>query len=367
MNVLEMPSVDPSFDNVPTQELPFREAAARWFMIQKRYVAPRTCEARADSIRRLTAFFAEKPLRQITRYDVLAYQDRRKEQCRSTPSCDANFPGHRTVNKEVEVLRAILNDADPDLWGKLRRLCRPLPTDPLGPGQALSHQELRRLIEIARGDPRWFVALCCVILSANTTAAPGEIRNLRLKDTDLEGRKIVVRKGIKNVFRARALPLNDEAFAAAQGLVQRAREKGASLPDHYLLPGRPRRSPTKGRHGCWDPTRPIGSWKKAWHSIVRAFAKEFPQRAKLRLYDLRHTAITHLLSNPLIPPQVVVELAGHANQVLIKRYSHQSEAAKRAAVNRLTSTAVSSTATAPTKIGPASTSTMVFFRQLKSR
>jgi hypothetical protein len=44
---------------------------------------------------------------------------------------------------------------------------------------------------------------------------------------------------------------------------------------------------------------------------------------KLRMYDLRHTCITRLLSNPNVPERVVIETVGHVNNNMLQRYSHQ--------------------------------------------
>jgi integrase len=43
----------------------------------------------------------------------------------------------------------------------------------------------------------------------------------------------------------------------------------------------------------------------------------------LRVYDLRHTCITRLLSNPDVPERVVIETVGHVNNNMLHRYSHQ--------------------------------------------
>lgn len=74
--------------------------------------------------------------------------------------------------------------------------------------------------------------------------------------------------------------------------LERAEKLGALLPEHYLLPHRAHR---KGAEP--DPTRPMGSWKKAHYSMCREAAKKFPRLSRMRLYDYRHTAATDMLED----------------------------------------------------------------------
>lgn len=308
--------------------VPFREAADRWFQSHRLYITEATAKSYQCGLKNLIAFFGDKPIGEITRFDVPAYQTWRKAHLHVGHVSD-EFPGHHRINREIGTLRQILNEYD--LWEPFRRHFKKmlLPEDKVGPGQALTPAETERLIALAKTKPRWRAAMASCIITLNTTAGPGEIRNLRLRDIDLEARTITIRKGIKNKFRSRTLPLNTAAFDAVSFLYERAKEKGACLPDHCLLPHR-------GKAG--EPSkldRPVTTMRKGWEGLRDAFAKEFPQRAGLRMYDLRHTSITHLLSNPNIPPQVVIELAGHANGQMLRRYSHQAEENKRLAVDLL--------------------------------
>jgi hypothetical protein len=57
--------------------------------------------------------------------------------------------------------------------------------------------------------------------------------------------------------------------------------------------------------------------------------------ARFRVYDCRVQAITKLLSNPAISPQVSKEIAGHISQAMQDRYSIQTFETKKAALNAL--------------------------------
>ena len=52
----------------------------------------------------------------------------------------------------------------------------------------------------------------------------------------------------------------------------------------------------------------------------------------LRMYDLRHHAITVMLEHPGVSEESVEAVAGHISRQMKKRYSHVRLAARRAAV-----------------------------------
>ena len=169
------------------------------------------------------------------------------------------------------------------------------------------------------------MAYCCSLITANTTAGPGEIRKLKIEDIDLDARRFHIREGAKNNKRRRPIPLNDDAMWAMRELYHRALEKGSIYPHHYLLP---HRAHVKG--AGWDPLRPMGSWRTAWEALRTAAGMP-----KLRMYDLRHHAITRLLENPDISERTVIELAGHVSNRMLDTYSHQRVEAKIKAVEAL--------------------------------
>ena len=80
----------------------------------------------------------------------------------------------------------------------------------------------------------------------------------------------------------------------------------------------------------FDPTTPIGSWKKAWGKLTAKAGL-----AGLRFHDLRHHAITELLTNPAVSVQTTKSIAGHVSQRMIDRYAHIGLAAKQSALEAL--------------------------------
>jgi len=74
----------------------------------------------------------------------------------------------------------------------------------------------------------------------------------------------------------------------------------------------------------FDPTTPTGS----------KLTKE-AGLSGLRFHDLRHHAITELLTNPNISIQTTKSIAGHVSQRMVDRYVHIRLEAKRNAVEAL--------------------------------
>jgi hypothetical protein len=159
------------------------------------------------------------------------------------------------------------------------------------------------------------------------------------------GAYVCVREGAKNQYRVRRVPLNETAYWAVSQLLERAKDKGCSLPDHYLLPGRIQRGP-------YQPDKPMQGWRTAWNSLRAEVAKVHPRLATLRPYDLRHHAITKLAERPGVSEQTIQAIAGHVSQRMLRHYSHIRLQAKREALELLTS------APAPTSPANAASSEM---------
>ena len=98
---------------------------------------------------------AERKLCTLTSWDIRRYQMKRLETV-----------GPKTINNELLVLTAVLKSAR--LWAPLQELYDPLPVAKRGPGQALSPEQMTKLIETATSNDRWFVALCATVLAYAT-------------------------------------------------------------------------------------------------------------------------------------------------------------------------------------------------------
>jgi integrase len=290
----------------------FPEAARIWLDEHRSEIAPKTLEGYEYYLRSLTKFFAELPLKDIHIGHLESYQEFRR-----TPWVDDDGrewkAGASCINHELNTLKQILGRAE--LWSALAPRYRQLPQPKSRVGQALQDTEAeQRLFDAAASNPRWKLAYWASLLTANTGAGPNEIRHLRLCDLNLDSKPpfICIRMGLKNEYRERVLPLNDSALWAVRQILKRAKRIGACEPEHFLMPHRAR----QGGDG-WGFTRPIGSWKKAWWGLRKAAGMP-----TLRMYDLRHHALTKLYEQADVAEQVSVEIAGHEDTKMKMTYGH---------------------------------------------
>ncbi|HXM63004.1 MAG TPA: tyrosine-type recombinase/integrase [Terriglobales bacterium] len=309
-----------------------------WWEQKQQEIGPKTAKCYGEYKKPLLAFFGAMKLEEIHIADIVAYRSSRVT------------AGPGLINHEINCLSQILGAVG--LWEPIAKLYKQLKVPKSGPGIALLPEEEQYLFTLAmNGSQRWKVAYCTSLITNHTTAGPGELRNLRLKDVDLRNRVLHIREGTKNEFRVRDIPLSDEAFWAVSELHTRAVKLGAIDPDHYLLPGR---APRQGDSPA--VTKPVLGWRTAWYALRKEVAKKYPRLAKLRVYDLRHNTITKLLENPNISEEVIENLAGHSvSSRMKKRYSHIRMDAKRKAVRAISNDGISRTpvtpATPPAPVG----------------
>jgi integrase len=273
------------------------------------------------NLRQLLRILGAKKLKQITLDDLKRYQLKRSATVRERP-----------INIELGILVSTLKEEN--LWRgsllKYKRLTEPESEV----GEALSIGELQRLQAAASSNPAWEVAYCAQVLAANSGMRGGEIRKLRLGAIDLEKCRLrIVRASTKTSAGARWVELNRAATQAVARLYQRAELLGASSPDHYLLPADLSRhtkasDPLTGQKGI-DPTRHQEAWTAAWRSIRKAAGLP-----KLRFHSLRHTFVTMMAENGT-PLQVTQALVGHISPAITRHYTHISQQAARAAVEKL--------------------------------
>lgn len=279
-------------------QLPFRSAAIAWLETRRGYISAKTFHEYELNIKTLSAFFSDFRLQEISGDQIRAYQKMRRAQC-----------GPFAINHECSVLQQMLKRIGH--WTDVAADYQALPLPKEKRGRVMRDEQKERLFRLAATNPNWEAAFLFAVISVNTTAGPKETATLRLKDIDLERKMLVVQpEGAKNVHRIRPIPLNDEALGAVKIALKRAARLGSSDPTHYLFPFRIHRA-------LFDPLRHQTSFKTAWLKMVAA--AELPG---FRMYDLRHHAITVLLENPHVAPEVAEQIAGHISREMQKRYSH---------------------------------------------
>ena len=222
----------------------------------------------------------------------------------------------RTVQYTHAVLRRAMKQAV--RWGMIPRN----PCDDADPPK-LQREEIRpldrgqtgRLLEAAEGDR--LEAL--YTLTVHTGLRPGELLALRWDDVDLEAATLQVNRA-----------LSDGEFTAPKASKSRRRIDLTTGSVNALRAHRKRQLEERMRRaGLWQDRglvfpSSVGT-PLSHRNVVRSF-KALLHRAGLpatvRLYDLRHTCATLLLSRN-VHPKYVQELLGHASIALtLDTYSH---------------------------------------------
>jgi hypothetical protein len=292
--------------------LPFNQALRIFRAIRAPFLTTKTNREYEYSSKRLIEFFAHTTPNEITSFQIIKYQMRRKDEV--GPSC---------VNHECSLLQQLLKRCG--TWERVGRGYQPLPLPREGPGRCITDDEEKALLRAGASNPFWEAAYLFSLLSLNTTMGPGEIMSLRRRDIDLERKTVTVNpEGAKNPNRIRLIPLEGPSFDVCKYALDAAQKKGSVLPDHYVLPFRIDKGKT------FDPTRHQTSLKTSWRQMLK-----YAGIKKLRMYDLRHTAITRLCEDPENSEETIESIAGHITHQMKKRYCHIRVEARRAALARL--------------------------------
>lgn len=293
-------------------KMPLPEAGMAWLESRRPFLGPRTQKDYEGYLGTIVKFFGNVCLEQLANPDLIRlYQMERNKTA-----------GASIINHECSLIEQMLKRIRK--WAEVAPFYQPIPLPRESPGRAMTPEEECKFFETGALNPNWAVAYWAAMLAANTAAGPAEICGLRLADVSTsnpETARIHVHEHVKNVNRAREIPLNSEALTAAKALVERARQLGATQPEHFLIPFRV-------CTGTFDPTR-HGFWPRtAWREMCAAAG------IKLRPYDLRHHALTKLAETQ--PEHLVLKIAGHISPRMLRRvYSHVRLPALRTAVNAI--------------------------------
>jgi integrase len=255
-------------------------------------------------------------------HQIREYQKQRREQISPTMK---QFITARTVNYEVQLLRAILTYAD--CWtGELAARYRPLRQIKRRVGKVASKSQLRNILATAMRNEYWQLAMYCAAVAAGTGCRAGEIRNLKLEDIDLFNGKIRIAREIAKNRKERHPRLMALAEWGLRHLLSRAQILGATEPNHYLLPLSLRKSRYNGRGDQkWDVTKPMTGWVKSWRRLMEACGM-----AGFRFHDLRHTFRTQG-AEAGVPLEVMMAQLGHMDRETSLEYVHiQQRALERA-------------------------------------
>ncbi len=305
-------------------KLPLERVAELYFNWKAASSSPRTIERERRIFAPVLKFFSPKlPIRAVTLPLIREYQQQRRQHV--SKNMKQPVTG-RTVNYEMHLLRGMMIFAD--CWtDSLAARYTPLRQIKKRAGRVAAKVQLMDIIDKAKGNDYWQVAMYCAAVAVGTGCRGGEIRNLRLKDIQLDEGKIVVRREIAKNRTQREPRLMALADWGLRNLLLRAQALGATEPEHYLLPLNLRKSKhlsgqTKAK---WDVTRPMTGWVKSWRKLMEACSMQ-----GFRFHDLRHTFRT-LGAEAGVPLEVMMAQLGHMDRETSLEYVHiQQRALERA-------------------------------------
>jgi integrase len=123
-------------------------------------------------------------------------------------------------------------------------------------GRVATKDQLMKIIATAKNNEYWQLAMYCAAVAVGTGCRSWEIKNLRLEDIRLTAGTILIREEVAKNRQEREPRLMALAEWGLQELQYRARQLGASEPEHYLLPLNLRKSRhwSKKTKQKWDVT-----------------------------------------------------------------------------------------------------------------
>ena len=266
---------------------------------------------------------ANTQLRRIDLELIREYQQERRRQISPTMR-KAVTP--RSVNYELQLLRGVMQHAN--CWrGDLAERYKPLKESKSRLGKKASNEQLMRIIETAKKNEYWQLAMYCAAVAAGTGCRSWEIKNLQLQDIHIAEGRICIRPEIAKNRQGREPRLLALAEWGLDELLYRARQLGACEPEHYILPLNLRKSRhwSKRPQQKWDVTQPMRTWVKSWRKLMAACNMPL-----FRFHDLRHTFRTQG-AEAGVPLEVMMAQLGHMDRQTSLEYVHiQQHALQRA-------------------------------------
>jgi integrase len=273
-------------------------------------------------LKHLTVTFGKRLVCDIGLTEVVQYR---------TARLDAGA-SPRTVNYEVGTLRGILKTYG--LWAPIGERIKKLRENN-DVGRALSHLDEQKLLAACRAS-KAPALLPLFIFGRDTGLRKSEMKALRRRDLKLEWNKgiitageVIVPKSKTEAGTGRTVPFTRDVCSTLTiwlSRFPRADEDSFVFPRHGVELVKGGKETRIVRPVL---SQPIDSWKRAWHTALKAAG------VKYRWHDLRHTFITRLAENPAVSEQTIRALAGHVSKLMLERYSHIRGEAKREAIAAL--------------------------------
>lgn len=243
----------------------------------------------------LVAYFGDVPIDRIT----VASVERFKQDRLDTPVQSPRKPGTERsltdVNRELEILRAVLRFARNERHisvSPFERASTPLisKADETKRTRVLSAEEEKRLLA-ACDRPERSHLMPLIIFAVDTGMRKGEMLSLMPGDINVTARTITVRATTTKTLQPRIVPISRRLLAYLRPLMTRAQRRGPSAP---IFPHK--------------------DWCKGWYAAMRD-----AKITGLRWHDLRATFITRMVERG-VPVELVAKISGHQDVATL--YTH---------------------------------------------
>ncbi|CDO60274.1 Integrase [Candidatus Phaeomarinobacter ectocarpi] len=263
----------------------------------------------------LVPFLGDKPLEQISTFDVERYKKQRlstpivsRKKLKGGETLPNNTPA--TVNRELATLSHLIHKAEEWGWiSKRQAKINRLPEDN-GRITYLTAEQADALLEASKADQNIQI-YPFILIGLRTSMRKSEILSIRRDNVDLTKNSIYL-PNAKAGARTQPMPTSLAAYLA--------RHIGT------LPPGTPWLFPSPGAAG--GHTTDV---RKAFRRCVERAGLDPEQ---VVIHTLRHTAITHLVQAGVDLP-TVKRISGHKTMIMVERYAHQSGAHIAAAMDKL--------------------------------
>lgn len=279
--------------------LSFQEAAEQYLEKLKEEGGKNILKKREQLKLHLIPFFKEKPLSQITSFDIERYKKHRVTKAKNG-----------TINRELAALSHLLNKAVEWKWIEFKACQIKRLTEDQGRITYLTTEQIARVLESAKED-QCFHIYPFIMIGLETSMRRMEILSVELKNIDLQKRVIFIPQAKTG---AREQPITNRLSEFLKSYIDMIGKN-----QQWLFPSK-RSSSTH-----------VMNIEKAFRRVV---ARAGLNPKEIVRHTLRHTAITHLVQAGVDLP-TVQRISGHKSLQMVVRYSHQNGNHIQSAMDKL--------------------------------
>jgi len=276
-------------------------------------------KARKHYLTKIRTFFGDKLLEEITALDVARFQ----AELKAKPTRYKRARGTADVNRHMADLRAMLNKAVD--WEIIPRNPADKVEDfpePAGRNSYLTTDQAKALLKACHSHLKPIV-LCAI----ETGMRKSEVLGLRWREIR-DGQIYLSGERTKN-GKPREVPISGPLLAELEKIrKENSAEKVVSADDVVFKIKKVRKALVHGKVRVI--VGPMKSVASAWTEAKKRAGID----PSFRFHDLRHTTASWLKMAG-VDDYTVMEILGHSDHTMMKRYAHLSPEHKKTAINTL--------------------------------